>query len=134
MIDDRVFEQALKSVKALRGVRRIAAEKALPCPFAVIKSSSIREMQAMDGGTGMWNITDALLLAADNCDQLAEASALCAEALRGVEGTRQDGVWYGCVEVFMSEPEMVEESILKFTRCLTVTAIAEECSDGPADV
>ena len=35
MIDDTVFEEALKGVKTLRGVRRIAAEKALPCPFAV---------------------------------------------------------------------------------------------------
>lgn len=131
MIDDTVFEEALKDVKTLRGVRRIAAEKALPCPFAVLKSTSIREMQAMDGGTGMWNLTTALLLAADNFAQLSDASRLCTDALLSTEGTVRDGVWYGCVEVSMGEPEQVEESILKFTRCLTVTAVAEERNNGP---
>ncbi len=130
MIDDTVFEEALKGVKSLCGVRRIAAEKALPCPFAVVKSTSIREIQALDGGTGMWNLTMVLLLAADNFTQLADASRMCADALCSVEGTVRDGIWYGCVEVSMGEPEQVEESILKFTRCLTVTAIAEEQSDG----
>lgn len=134
MIDVKIFEEALAGVSELSGVRRIAAEKTLPCPFAVVRSTSIKEIQALDGGTGMWNVTMALLLAADNCGQLASVSSRCANALRSAEGTVRDGVWYGCVEVSMGEPELVEESILKFTRCLTVTAVAEVRGDGPADL
>lgn len=122
-----ILKAALEAVPDLTGrVCPLGVEKGRRPPLAVYRKAREEELGGLDGGTGLWNASAVVDLAAADHDALQRLEAAAVAAIRAAEGQTLAGVRLLSVTAAHAQSEELEPETLYHTGTLAVTALWQQ--------